>query len=207
MLGLYRRYVLPHLVDWVLSGSGWESWRESTTSGLAGTVVEIGFGSGLNVPHYPDEVTLVYAVEPALRARRIAEGRVAASHAEVRHVGLDGARLPLADDSCDGALSTFTLCTIPDVEQALAELRRVLRPGGMFHFLEHGLAPDDRMARLQRTLEPAQKLFADGCHLTRDATTLVRDAGFDLVSAESRYVGGRAPWNYLTRGVASSTAA
>ena len=169
--------------------------------------MEIGFGSGLNVPHYPDEVQLVYAVEPALRARRLAEGRVAQSHAQVQHVGLDGARLPLADDSCDGALSTFTLCTIPDVEQALAELRRVLRPGGVFHFLEHGLAPSRRMARLQRALEPGQKLVADGCHLTRDATSLVQAAGFEVVSVESRYVGATAPWNYLTRGVAASTSA
>lgn len=207
MLGLYRQHVLPHLVDLVLRGEGWARWRERTTEGLSGAVVEIGFGSGLNVPHYPDEVHLVYAVEPALRARRLAEGRVADSHAEVRHVGLDGARLPLEDDSCDGALSTFTLCTIPDVASALAELRRVLRPGGALHFLEHGLAPEPSMARVQRAIEPAQKLLADGCHLTRDPGALVRDAGFEIVEIESRYVGARAPWNYLSLGVASATAA
>ena len=207
MLGLYRQHVLPHLVDMLLSGPGWERWRERTTDGLSGRVVEIGFGSGLNVPHYPDDVSLVYAVEPALRARRLAQDRIADSHAEVRHVGLDGARLPLPDGSCDGALSTFTLCTIPDVEAALAELRRVLRPGGVFHFLEHGLAPEPSMARVQRTLEPAQKLLADGCHLTRDPATLVRSAGFEIGDLESRYVGMRAPWNYLSVGVAVSTAA
>jgi len=207
VLGLYRQYVLPHLVDWVLRGPGWERWRERTTQGLSGVVVEIGFGSGLNVPHYPEEVSLVYAVEPALRARRLAEGRVADSHAEVRHIGLDGARLPLQDDSCDGALSTFTLCTIPDVESALGELRRVLRPGGLFHFLEHGRAPERTMVRVQRTLEPAQKLFADGCHLTREPASLVSAAGFELIEVDSGYVGGRAPWNYLSLGVAASTAA
>ena len=207
MLGLYREYVLPHLVDRVLSGSGWDRWRQRTVDGLAGTVVEIGFGSGLNVPHYPEAVSLVYAVEPAERARRLAAERIADSHALVRHVGLDGARLPLADDSCDAALSTFTLCTIPDVESALVELRRVLRPGGVFHFLEHGLAPDPTMARVQRVLEPAQRLLADGCHLTRDAASLVEKAGFELKDVEARYVGGKAPWNYLTVGVAASTAA
>jgi ubiquinone/menaquinone biosynthesis C-methylase UbiE len=207
MLGLYRQYVLPHLVDRVLSGPGWEGWRQRTTEGLAGTVVEIGFGSGLNVPHYPPEVSVVYAVEPALRARRLAAPRVADSHAEVRHVGLDGARLPLPDDSCDGALSTFTLCTIPQVEQALAELRRVLRPGGVFHFLEHGVAPDASLARVQRVIEPAQKLLADGCHLTRDPRGLVERAGFTIVAEESSYAGTASPWTYLTLGVAESTAA
>lgn len=207
VVGLYREHVLPYLVDRVLSGPGWERWRRQTTEGLSGTVVEIGFGSGLNVPHYPDEVSHVYAVEPALRARRLAAGRVADSHVRVDHVGLDGARLPLDDDSCDGALSTFTLCTIPDVDAALAELRRVLRPGGVFHFLEHGVAPERGMARVQRVLEPAQKLVADGCHLTRDPAALVEAAGFELVEMESRYVGGRAPWNYLTLGVAAATAA
>ncbi len=207
MLGLYRQYVLPHLVDRVLSGPGWEGWRQRTTEGLAGTVVEIGFGSGLNVPHYPPEVSVVYAVEPALRARRLAAPRVADSHAEVRHVGLDGARLPLTDDSCDGALSTFTLCTIPEVEQALAELRRVLRPGGVFHFLEHGVAPDASLARVQRVIEPAQKLLADGCHLTRDPRALVERAGFTIVAEESSYAGTPSPWTYLTLGVAEATAA
>lgn len=207
MLGLYRQYVLPHLVEWVLGSEGWDRWRERTVEGLSGHVVEIGFGSGLNVPHYPPEVTRVYAVEPALRARRLAEGRVADSHAEVVHVGLDGAVLPLEDDCCDGALSTFTLCTIPDVESALAELRRVLRPGGVFHFLEHGAAPGTGMARLQRTLEPAQKLFADGCHLTRDPVALVQQAGWEIKDVESRYVGGRSPWNYLSVGVATAPAA
>jgi ubiquinone/menaquinone biosynthesis C-methylase UbiE len=207
MLGLYRQYVLPHLVDWVLGGEGWDGWRERTVEGLSGTVVEVGFGSGLNVPHYPPEVTRVYAVEPALRARRLAEGRVAGSHAEVVHVGLDGAALPLDDDSCDGALSTFTLCTIPDVEVALSELRRVLRPGGVFHFLEHGSAPENGMARLQRTIEPAQRLVADGCHLTRDPVALLAQAGFEIKDVESRYVGARTPWNYLSIGVATATAA
>jgi ubiquinone/menaquinone biosynthesis C-methylase UbiE len=206
MLGLYRQYVLPHLVDRVLSGPGWEGWRQRTTEGLSGTVVEIGFGSGLNVPHYPPEVSVVYAVEPALRARRLAEPRVAGSHAQVRHVGLDGARLPLPDDSCDGALSTFTLCTIPEVEQALAELRRVLRPGGVFHFLEHGVAPDATLARVQRVIEPAQKLLADGCHLTRDPRDLVERAGFRIVSDDSSYAGTASPWTYLTLGVAEATA-
>ena len=153
---------------------------------------------------YPAEVTQVYAVEPATLARRLAEDRVAASHATIVHVGLDGQSLPLDDASCDGALSTFTLCTIPDVVAALAELRRVLKPGGRFHFLEHGLAPDAKVERWQHRIEPMQRRVADGCHLTRDAVSLVTDAGFVVERYESRYTRGPKPWSYMTEGFAVS---
>jgi ubiquinone/menaquinone biosynthesis C-methylase UbiE len=177
-------------------------WRRKVTSGLSGRVVEIGFGSGLNVPEYPPEVDLVYAVEPALVARRLAEKRVDASPVRVEHVGLRGEQLPLDDASCDGALSTFTLCTIPDVDQAIAEVYRVLRPGGRFHFLEHGLAPDAKVRSWQHRIEPVQKRLADGCHLTRDAAALVVAAGFELEEVESRYARGPKPWSYFTAGQA-----
>jgi ubiquinone/menaquinone biosynthesis C-methylase UbiE len=172
------------------------------TTGLSGTVVEIGFGSGLNLPAYPPEVRLVYAVEPAMTARRLAEERIAASHVHVEHIALRGESIPLDDDSCDGALSTFTLCTIPRVEAALAEVRRVLRPGGRFHFLEHGRSPDPSVATWQRRLEPLQKRLADGCHLTRDPSELVRAAGFEIERVESRYATGPKPWTWLTEGAA-----
>jgi ubiquinone/menaquinone biosynthesis C-methylase UbiE len=122
-------------------------WREQVAAGLFGTVVEVGFGSGLNMPAYTADVTLVYAVEPAATARRLAEQRIADSAITVEHIALRGESIPLDDASCDGALSTFTLCTIPDVERALAEIWRVLRPGGRFQFLEHGLSPDAAIAR------------------------------------------------------------
>lgn len=201
-MGFYREHVLPRVVDRACGTRELQRWRGKITQGLAGTLVEIGFGSGLNVPTYPPEVTEVYAVEPALTARRLAEPRVAESHATVHHVGLRGEEIPLDDDSCDGALSTFTLCTIPGVEQALAEVRRVLRPGGRFHFLEHGLAPDESVQRWQHRIEPAQKLLADGCHLTRDPAALVTAAGFELERVESRYGRGPKPWTWFTEGEA-----
>lgn len=170
--------------------------------GLHGRVVEIGFGSGLNVALYPPEIDLVYAVEPASVARRLAEPRIARSAVAVEHVGLDGASIPLPDGSCDAALSTFTLCTIPDVEAALAELRRVVRPGGTLHFLEHGLSPDPKVATWQRRIEPMQKRLADGCHLTRDPAALVSAAGFDIDRVESRYAKGPKPWSWFTEGIA-----
>ena len=197
-MGMYRERILPRLVEVACGGAQMERWRARATEGLEGTIVEIGFGSGLNVPVYPAEVTEVFAVEPALVARQRAEGRVAASHVELVHVGLDGQSLPLADESCDGALSTFTLCTIPDVEAALAELFRVLRPGGRFHLLEHGLSPDEKVASWQHRIEPAQKRLADGCHLTRDPLELVAAAGFEIVGHDSRYAKGPKPWTWMT---------
>jgi len=205
----YEERILPRLVDVSCANAEMDPWRDRAVAGLTGEVVEIGFGSGANVGRYPPEVTRIYAVEPAELARRRANERIerlraergaGAPLAEVEQVGLDGQHLPLADDSCDGALSTFTLCTIPDVEQALRELRRVLRPGGRFHFLEHGHSPDPSIATWQRRLEPWQRRLAGGCHLTRDSAELVRAAGFELESSESRYARGPKPWTWFTVG-------
>ncbi len=203
-MGFYRDRVLPHIVELTCGGPGFERWRARATEGLAGRVVEIGFGSGLNVPVYPADVTQVFAVEPAAEARRMAEERVAASAVPVTHVGLDGQAIPLDDASCDAALCTFTLCTIPDVDAAIAELRRVLKPGGRFHFLEHGLAEDPKIAKWQRRLDPVQVRVADGCHLTRDPVALVEAAGFTMVRQDARFAKGPKPWTWMTTAVAES---
>jgi ubiquinone/menaquinone biosynthesis C-methylase UbiE len=185
-MGLYREHVVPRLVDLACGSAGFERWRVRAADGLAGRVVEIGFGSGLNVPHYPAEVDVVLAVEPARVARRLAERRIEASPVSVEHVGLDGQQIPLQDASCDAALCTFTLCTVPDPDLALSEIRRVVRPGGTIHFLEHGLSPDPRVARWQHRFDPVQRRLADGCHLTRDPTALVEQAGFVMEVNEQR---------------------
>lgn len=203
-MGLYREHVLPRLIDRACGTADLRPWRASVALGLTGTVVEIGFGSGLNLPALPAEVDLVYAVEPAALARRLAERRIVATTARVQHIGLEGEAIPLDDASCDSALSTFTLCTIPDVARALAEVRRVLRPGGRLHFLEHGVSPDPSIAAWQRRIEPMQKRLFDGCHLTRDPAALVRAAGFEIERVESRYAKGPKPWSWFTEGVAAS---
>jgi len=151
------------------------------------------------VPHYPASVDRVLAVEPSATAWRMAATRVGASPVPVEQVGLDGQALPIEDASCDGALCTFALCTIPDAEAALAEVRRVLRPGGRFHLLEHGLAPDARVASFQRRVEPLQRRVADGCHLTRDPVALVTAAGFRVEDVDQKYGAGPRAWAYLTR--------
>lgn len=143
-MGFYGDRVLPRIVDLALSGKEFARVRARVASTLDGEVVEVGFGSGRNVPHYPATVSRVRAVDPATVGRELAARRVAASPVPVEYVGLDGQHLPLDDASADHVLTTWTLCTIPDVEGALDEIRRVLRPGGALHFVEHGRSPDLR---------------------------------------------------------------
>ena len=159
-------------------------------TGLVGDVVEIGFGSGLNVPFYPAGVTRVAVIEPSDLGWKLAGKRVAASPVLVQRSGLDGQAFEFADDSFDCALSTWTMCTIPDLETALGEVRRVLRPGGTLHFVEHGLAPDESVAGWQRRLEPVQKRLFGGCHLTRQIVDLVEESGFTIKEIETFYEEG-----------------
>ena len=202
-MGLYREQVVPPLVERTCGSSGFDHWRAKAIDGLVGRVVEVGFGSGLNVALYPPEVTQVLAVEPARVARDRAAQRITAGSVPVEFVGLDGQQLPLEEASCDGALFTFTLCTVEDPAQALGEVYRVLRPGGSLHFLEHGLSPDPGVVKWQHRMEPLQRRLADGCHLTRSAPNLVVDAGFELTRLEQRYVRGPKPWCYFSVGAAT----
>ena len=199
-MGLYRRVVVPRVVNWACSLPQISPWRETVCAGLSGDVVEIGFGTGLNVPHYPSTVARVFAVEPSDTSFVLAAGRRAASRVPIERIGLDGHSLGLPDESCDGALVTFTLCTVEDPARVLAEVRRVLRPGASLHFLEHGVAPTPRVARWQRWLDPIEQVVADGCHLTRDAPALVRAAGFEIVELEQGFASGPKPWSYFSVG-------
>ena len=165
-----------------------------------------GFGSGLNVPHYPAAVERVYAIDPSMRGRQLAAQRLAASDVVVEFVGLTGERLPLDDDSCDSAIVTFTLCTIPDHHAALAELRRVLRPGGTLHFLEHGLAEQPKVQVWQHRLTPIQRRLFDGCHLNRPMLDDIVASGFEVDWSESRFAGGPKPPSWFTVGRAINPA-
>lgn len=189
-MGLYAEHVLPRIIDVACGLKANVPLRQRVCEGLHGQVVEIGFGSGHNVPYYPDAVTGVAAVEPADTGWKLAGKRLAKSPVSIQRTGLDGESLPLPDDSCDTAVSTWTLCTIPDVEAALAEVRRVLKPGGTFHFVEHGLAPDEKVRRLQHRLEPVQKRIAGGCHLTRRIPELLTGAGFTITELDTFYEDG-----------------
>jgi len=189
-MGVYAERVLPRIMNVACGAKQSYPLRERVCSGLHGQVLEIGFGSGHNVPFYPEAVQRVAAIEPSQLSWKLAQGRLSASTVPVERSGLDGQSLPFADDTFDTALSTWTLCTIPDPVLALTEVRRVLRPGGTLHFLEHGLAPDERVERWQHRLEPLNRRVAGGCHLTRPLLDLLETAGFTVQDVDEFYEKG-----------------
>ena len=178
-MGFYTEQVLPRLTDIVL-GRPMEEVRARVSATLAGDVLEIGFGSGRNLPHLPPDVTRLLAVEPAAGGRALAARRIAAAGVPVAFVGADARELGLPDGSVDHVLVSWSLCTIPDVDVALGEVRRVLRPGGALHFVEHGRSSNRRVARWQDRLTPLWSHAFGGCHLNRPVDRLITEAGLQL---------------------------
>lgn len=202
----WNEQVVPRCADAALKGPEIGEVRREVCSGLSGRVLEIGFGGGLNARWYPAAVTSVHAVEPSDVGWSLSQRRRERSEVPIERRGLDGQQLAAQDESYACVLSTFTLCTIPDVERALSEVRRVLRPGGQFHFLEHGLSPDASVARWQRRLEPVQRRVAGGCHLTRDIAALIRAADLQILDVQAEGLPGTAalsrPFLFGYRGTA-----
>lgn len=205
-MGLWTEHVVPRLTDVSLSSAEVNRYRVEVCAGLKGRVLEIGFGSGLNLPHLPPGVTAVDVVEPNEVAWVRSAQRRRATEIPVQRIGLDGQRVDAEDATYDAAVATFVLCTIPDVTAALAEVRRVLRPGGTFHFLEHGVAPDPGVVRWQHRLDGLQQRLVGGCHLTRDVPALVTGAGLEITDLRQEYLPGPRvirPWSYGYLGRAS----
>jgi ubiquinone/menaquinone biosynthesis C-methylase UbiE len=204
-MGFYENRVLPRFIDLTMSRGELTPIRARVAASLDGDVLEVGFGSGLNVPHYPATVTHVRAVDPATIGRKLAAKRVASSSVPVEYIGLDGQALALQSASVDHVLTTWTLCSIPDAERALSEIRRVLRPGGSLHFVEHGRSPEPGVAGWQNRLTPWQRRIAGGCHLNRPIDQLVLNSGLELVRLENHYAKGPRPFGYMFEGLATKS--
>ena len=204
-MGFYDEQVLPRIID-VALGKPMDPVRAEVAASLEGEVLEVGFGSGRNLPHLPPAVTRLLAVEPASVGRKLAAGRIAASPVPVEVVGLDGQSLDLEDASVDHVLVTWTLCTIPDVATALEEMHRVLRPGGQLHFVEHGRSPKPQVARRQDRLTPLWGRLFGGCHLNRPIDELVTGAGFVPAELETYRMAGPETIGFSYRGVATKVA-
>jgi ubiquinone/menaquinone biosynthesis C-methylase UbiE len=202
-VGWYERHVVPRLVELTCVNRRMLPLRQRALEDAAGTVVELGFGSGGNLAAYPATVRRVLAVDPSTVGRKLARRRLEDSSIDVEFVGLNGSSLSLDDQTVDNAVSTWTLCTIPDAAVAISEVGRVLKPGGRFFFLEHGLAPDPKVARAQRRFDGVQQRVAGGCHLTRDIRKIVEDGGLAIERCENFFITGPKPWSYMYAGTAT----
>ena len=203
-MGLYHHCVFPYLLDFAMSSKAFREPRRRTLAGASGRILEIGFGTGMNLQHYPSSVRRIEAIDPDVDLDRFSAPRIAASSIEVDFHHLDAEHLPFAADSFDTVVCTLTLCSIPDAEHALREVRRVLKPGGRFLFLEHGLAPDPGVARWQHRLTPLQRRIGGGCHLDRPTAQLVSGSGMTLQGMRNYYL-KRLPRfvGYMTEGAAT----
>lgn len=189
-MGFYSRYLFPRLMDWGMRSDRFRRERDKTLRDIGGRVLEVGFGSGLNLPHYPETVDGLVTVDVNPGMKHLARRRLQETRLAVEHHIMSGEDLPMEDESFDCAVSTWTLCSIPDVSSALEEVLRVLKPGGTFVFVEHGLSPDPKVARWQQRLTPLQRIVGDGCHLDRDIQGLLVSAGFEIEDIQRYYFEG-----------------
>ena len=204
-MGFYKEQVLPRVLNHAMDTKFEREVRPRVCSGLHGQVVEIGFGTGLNTPYYPSEVTKVFAIEPSNVAMKLAAPRLAASSAPVELAGLTGEQIDLPSEQFDAVLSTWTLCAIPNLPAALAEIRRVLKPNGTFHFVEHGYAPDVGVAKWQARLEGLNERVV-GCHLDRKIDECIAQAGFTFDALDTFYAkGAPKPVGFMYEGRARKT--
>ena len=202
-MGIYDTYVLPHLIDLACGSGDIAKQRRKVVPRATGRVLEVGMGPGLNLPFYDRErVELVWGLEPSEGMRRKAAPALEATDLEVHWLDLPGEEIPLDDDSVDTVVLTYTLCTIPDWERALEQMRRVLKPGGVLLFSEHGEAPDDTVRTWQHRIDPVWTRLAGGCHITRPIPRMIESAGFEFDDVESAYLPGARIASYHSWGSA-----
>jgi ubiquinone/menaquinone biosynthesis C-methylase UbiE len=190
-VSFYENRVLPHVVDFACSTKPTRKQREKVVPLAEGDVLEIGFGSGRNLPFYDaSRVRKVFGLEPSEGMRRKAGPQVAVSRLDVEFIDLPGEEIPLEADSVDTVLVTYTLCTIPDAVAALEGMRRVLKPGGRLLYCEHGIAPDADVRRWQHRLNGTWSRFSGGCNINRNIPELIECGGFEIVNDERMYIPG-----------------
>ena len=205
-MSFYEERVLPHLINLACSSKPNRKQREKIVPLAEGDVLEIGFGSGLNLPFYdPQKVRKIWGLEPSAGMRRKARSMVDASEMDIEFIDLPGEEIPLQADSVDTVLVTYTLCSIPDANAALEGMRRVLKPGGRLLYCEHGIAPDENVRRWQGRLNPAWSKFAGGCNMNRDILGLITNSGFEITNDEQMYIPGARMLSYNFWGSAKIT--
>lgn len=199
-MGFYQDRILPHLVNLSMRNRRLLPYRSRVISSAEGRVLEIGIGSGLNLPFYPPRMTELLGLEPAPRLIAMARRAASRSTLPVKFIEGSAEAIPLGDESVDTVVTTWTLCTIPEAVAALAEMRRVLRPSGQLLFVEHGLAPDARVRKWQDWLTPAWKRIGGGCHLNRPIRDLIEHAGYRIERLETGYMKGPKPMTFMYEG-------
>ena len=204
-MNVYERWVLPALLDLVMRQRQMEKYRRDLVPAARGRVLEIGIGSGLNLPLYARGVSTVVGLDPSERLLAMARQRAAKVSVQVDLLRGSATEIPLDNDSIDTLVMTWTLCSIPDPLGALREMRRVLRPSGTLLFIEHGLSPEPGVARWQRRLTPMWRHLAGGCHLDRKVDDLIHAAGFELTKLRTEYADGPRPMTYMYGGCAVRT--
>ncbi len=202
-MGFYAKYVLPRLIDVAMRNQETARLRAAWIPHARGDVLEVGIGSGLNLPFYSPEVQRVYGVDPSVELGRLARERAAGGSTRVEFLSQSAEEpLPLANASMDTVVLTWTLCSIPNAPNALREMKRVLKPSGRLIFLEHGRAPDPGVAVWQDRLTPFWKRFTGGCHLNRRVDELITEAGFQIADLKTCYLPGPRPMSYTYQGFA-----
>jgi len=200
----YEEKILPRFIDLACSSKPTRKQREKIVPRASGDVLEIGIGSGLNLPHYDrDKVRRIWGLEPSEGMRRIVAEPIADSGLDVELIDLPGEEIPLDDDSVDTVLVTYTLCTIPDVVSAMAGMRRVLKPTGQLLFCEHGKAPDANVVKWQERMNPTWRKFAGGCNMNRDIPDIISSAGFEILDDNRMYIPGIKSLSYNYWGAAT----
>jgi ubiquinone/menaquinone biosynthesis C-methylase UbiE len=202
-VSFYSDCILPHVINLAMRDRQLTPLRERIVSRAEGRVLEIGMGSGLNLPFYGKHVEQLFGLEPAGRLLRMAQSRAARSQRTMTFVAASAEAIPLDDHSIDTVVTTWTLCSIPNAMSALHEMRRVLRSGGQLLFIEHGLAPEVGVQRWQNRLTPLWSKIGGGCHLNRPIRTLIENAGFAVTELDTGYIKGPRPMTFTYQGRAA----